>query len=387
MNSYQRFLAAMRGELPDRVPVACWLGLPYLLKNTPGARAYTDLFDLWVDDPRNTIVACQEALGLDPMVLTNSLHWGEVLDFPARIFSWPEAALAGWQERREVLADKGRHRVVRRVITTPAGELDYTYRLAPHDHARTMFEHVLKREEDLELLRFMPDPALLNVDRLAAMVQKVEKRAVFHHVTPGVWDEACQLRGLTQISLDLYDRPAWVHRLMRFIADRQVRLMRRLAQSGIETINYNETWVGFGLSPRSYREFILPYDSEVVRAIHDAGMLVSYHNCGKASKLLELHADTGADALETLTPRSRAGDVDLADAKQRVGRRITLFGGCNEDVLSEGEPADVEAEVRRCLAAAAEGGRYILRTAGQIMAARPGNIEAMTAAVRKFGAY
>ena len=30
MNSYRRFLAAMRGELPDRVPVACWLGLPFL---------------------------------------------------------------------------------------------------------------------------------------------------------------------------------------------------------------------------------------------------------------------------------------------------------------------------------------------------------------------
>jgi uroporphyrinogen-III decarboxylase len=385
MNSYERFLATMRGELPDRTPVACWLGLPYLLKTTPGARTYTDLFDLWVDDPRNTIVARQEELGLDPMVLTNSLHWGEVLDFPARIFSWPDAALAGWQERREVLAEKSRHKVVRRIIRTPEGELDYTYRL--DDHARTMFEHVLKREEDLNLLRFMPDPALLNVDRLTAMVQKVEKRAVFHHVTPGVWDEACQLRGLTQISLDLYDRPAWVHRLMHFIADRQVRLMRRLAESGIETINYNETWVGFGLSPRSYRDFILPYDAEVVQAIHDAGMLVSYHNCGKASKLLELHADIGADALETLTPRSRAGDVYLADAKQRVGRRITLFGGFNEDVLSEGEPADVEAEVRRCLAAAAEGGRYILRTAGQIMAARPGNIEAMTAAVRKLGVY
>jgi hypothetical protein len=126
MNSYQRFLTAMRGELPDRVPVACWLGLPYLLKTTPGARTYTDLFDLWVDDPRNTIVARQEELGLDPMVLTNSLHWGEVLDFPARTFSWPEAALAGWHEQREVLADKGRHKVVRRVIRTPEGDLDFT---------------------------------------------------------------------------------------------------------------------------------------------------------------------------------------------------------------------------------------------------------------------
>jgi uroporphyrinogen-III decarboxylase len=174
---------------------------------------------------------------------------------------------------------------------------------------------------------------------------------------------------------------------MRLIADRQVRLARRLAETGIESINYNETWVGVGLAPATYREFILPYEREVVAAIHQAGMLVSFHNCGRARRLLELHADTGADALETLTPRERSGDVDLAEAKARVGRRITLFGGCNEHVLRDGSPAGVEAEVLRCLEAAAGGGRYILRTTGQIMAARPGNIQAMTEAVRKYGGY
>jgi uroporphyrinogen-III decarboxylase len=79
--------------------------------------------------------------------------------------------------------------------------------------------------------------------------------------------------------------------------------------------------------------------------------------------------------------------VDLADAKARVGQRITLYGGVNEHVLYQGTPADVAAEVRRCLDAAAAGGRYILRTTGQIMAATPGNIEAMTAAVRAYGVY
>jgi uroporphyrinogen decarboxylase len=142
--------------------------------------------------------------------------------------------------------------------------------------------------------------------------------------------------------------------------------------------------VGFGIAPRAYREFILPYDTEVVAAIHRAGMLVSYHNCGRASRLLELHAETGADALETLTPAGRSGDVDLANAARRVGGRITLFGGFNEHVLNEGTPADVEVEVRRCLDAT-RGARYILRATGQIMAARPGNIEAMTAAVGRYG--
>lgn len=384
MNSYDRFLRALRGEPTDRVPVACWLGLPYLLPATPAARTYTDLYKLWLEDPLATIVAQQENLGLDPIVLTHTEHLGEVITFPAQLFPRDDANTT-WREHRAVITRDANHQIVRRTITTPGGELSYAYRLDAH--ARATFEHLLKREQDLDLLRFMPDPAALNIERLTALVRRVGTRAVFHHVTPGVWDEACQLRGINNLATDLYDRPTWVHALLRVITNRQIRLIKRLAQSGIQTINYNETWVGFGISPKAYREFILPYDTEVAQAIHAAGMLVSYHNCGRARRLLELHAATGADALETLTPADKSGDVDLADAKARVGDRITLFGGFDERVLINGAPADVVAEVRRCLDAAARGGRYILRATGQIMAARPGNIEAMTAAVRRYGGY
>lgn len=385
MNSYERFLAAMRGEMPDRVPAASWLGMPLLLQLIPGVQTYTELFRLMIDDPLSSIVAVQERLGLDPMVLTQQLHPGEVITYPDILFTWPAEAMRDWQETRAVIGQEADHQVVRRTVRTPEGSLSYTYRL--DDHARSTFEHLLKREEDLELLHYRPDPRLLNIDRLTRMVRLVNKHAVFHHVTPGTWDEACQLRGINHLALDMFDRPAWVHRLMRLITDQQVRLMARLAESGIETINYNETWVGFGISPAAYREFILPYDTEVVQAIHAAGMRVSYHNCGRARRLLELHADTGADALETLTPAGRSGDVDLADAKARVGDRITLYGGFNERALYEGTPADVTAEARRCLEAAAAHGRYILRATGQIMAASPGNIEAMTEAVRRYGTY
>ncbi len=380
MDSYDRFLAAMRGDPVDRPPVACWLGLPLLLKLTPGAGTYADLYRLWIDDPLS-IVAAQERFGMDPMVLTQCEHPGEVITYPRLLLPWPDDALQTWRERREVVGTEADHLVVRRIVTTPEGELSYTYRL--DNHARATFEHLVKRPEDLDLLRFQPDPARLDISKLKRMVETVGRRAVFHHVTPGVWDEACQVRGINNLSLDMFDRPAWAHRLMRLITDRQLRLMARLAEAGVQTINFNETWVGFGISPAAFREFILPYDTEVVDAIHRAGMLVSYHNCGRARRLLELHADTGADALETLTPAGRSGDVDLADAAGRVGRRITLYGGFNEHVLYEGGPEDVRAEVRRCLDAT-RGARYILRSTGQIMAAREGNIEAMTEAVREW---
>ena len=89
MNSYERFLAAMRGETPDRVPVACWLGMPLVMQLIPGPKTYTDMFRLMIEDPLPSIVALQERLGLDPMVLTQQLHPGEVITYPDLLFSWP----------------------------------------------------------------------------------------------------------------------------------------------------------------------------------------------------------------------------------------------------------------------------------------------------------
>jgi uroporphyrinogen-III decarboxylase len=91
--------------------------------------------------------------------------------------------------------------------------------------------------------------------------------------------------------------------------------------------------------------------------------------------------------VETLTSSRSSGDVDLADAKQRIGDRVCLFGGFNEHLLHEGDADDVRAEVQRCLDAAMGGGGYVLRSTGQIFDAKPGLIELMCETARDRGRY
>ena len=98
-------------------------------------------------------------------------------------------------------------------------------------------------------------------------------------------------------------------------------------------------------------------------------------------------ADTGPDAIETLTSDRSSGDVDLADAKQRIGDRVCLFGGFNEHLLHEADADAVKGEVERCLDAAMAGGGYILRSTGQIFDAKPGLIEVMCETARDLGRY
>ena len=143
---------------------------------------------------------------------------------------------------------------------------------------------------------------------------------------------------------------------MTQITDYLLRLLARLPESGLKVILLDESWVGVGVSRDVFNEFILPYDRQLVSAAQESGVLVDYHNYGRVTAVLESMADTGADALEPLTPPSLNGDIQLADAKKRVGDRMALYGGFNERVLMSDKGKEVRQEVRRCIDEGADGG-------------------------------
>ena len=77
--------------------------------------------------------------------------------------------------------------------------------------------------------------------------------------------------------------------------------------------------------------------------------------------ILEMIADMGPDAMETFTPRDMGADVDLAEAKRRIGERVCMIGGFDQFHFFTGcTPEQTRAEVRRCFEAAGGGGGYIL---------------------------
>lgn len=375
-----------RSGLPDRVPVHSWLAMPFIQeKILPRRTRLLDLFHLWIDDPVGSIVKWQADLGLDPMITTHSQHIGELEIWPRLLCDFSEEAYANWQEEIVEVEHTETSRTLQNRIRTPAGVGSFTYRM--EGFSDWPLEHLIKEESDLELLQYRPDPELMDVSTLKKMVEKVGNRAWWLHHAPGPWGEAAALRGITTLSMDIYDRPEFVHKLMRISTDRLKKLYKKLGEAGIHSVSMNETWVGIGLSPEVYREFIQPYDKEVVTVAHEAGYLLSYHNCGRGTLFLEDMVATGADALETITSRKNSGDFDLADVKRRVGNQICLFGGFNERLLEDGHPDVVRDEVKRCIDAAGEGGGYVLRTAGQIFHTEPRTVEIMCQTVRDYGRY
>lgn len=118
-------------------------------------------------------------------------------------------------------------------------------------------------------------------------------------------------------------------------------------------------WMGFEL----FDEFVQPYDARVYAAIHRGGGRMRAHCHGRCMAFLERFAAMGIDAVEPLE-HAPMGDVNLAEAKRLVGHRMMLSGNVASERFATMTAADVRAEVRAAIAAAARGGGFSLSTSG-----------------------
>ena len=110
----------------------------------------------------------------------------------------------------------------------------------------------------------------------------------------------------------------------------------------------------------------------MIAKAREVGIRVAYHTCGGMMPILERLVSLGSHALETFTPPAMGGDMDLAEAKRRIGEQVCFIGGFDQNrFFTTATPEETRAEVRRCFAAAGEGGGFILSPSDHFFEARP----------------
>jgi len=144
----------------------------------------------------------------------------------------------------------------------------------------------------------------------------------------GPLSTAMSLRGMERLLLDMLDDPPFVHRLMRFVTDaRKSWLAERahyLNQPLKPALLFNDEIGAPLLSPRMYREFVLPYEKELAEF---QGGVFYWHSCGNTTALIKdvatlpglqmFHVGPQTDlkaAIENLSPQI-ALDICVQDVR------------------------------------------------------------------------
>lgn len=340
MNSFERYSAVCRLQEPDRAPVsplimtfaAKWAGIPYDDYCRTGERL------------AEAQLACIRRFGYDSVnVTSDAVREAEAVGAP--VF-WQQDEVPG------ALNEDG----------------------------------LIKAQDDLRRLR-LPDP--LGDNRMHEQIKAL--RILQHELGDGevvyAWveapfQEAAMLRGLTLMMMDLYERPALVHELMRFTTEMELAFGLAQIEAGARFIGVGDA-VASLVSPRHYQEFNFPYVVDLIQRLRAAGAVVKYHACGNTRALLPLFADLGADIINL------DGLVSLAEAKRVIGGKICLKGNIDPaGVLLRGSPAEVEAAARRCLREGGAHGGFILSPGCELPRdTPPENLEALVAAAQTWGRY
>jgi uroporphyrinogen decarboxylase len=205
------------------------------------------------------------------------------------------------------------------------------------------------------------------------------------------FSQLVELVGVSELMLALRRDATKVTACLEALGRGTVELMDRHARTGADAVLMSSAYAGGGfISPRDYRRFVLPAEAAAIVAFKNAhpDVPVYTHTCGLLGDRLELLEETGTGGIDTLDPPP-LGDVDLADAKQRVGTRLFLKGNVDPvHTVLRGTPAECREDARRRLAIAMEGGGYILSTACSVPPhAPPENVNALSLAAEDYGRY
>jgi uroporphyrinogen decarboxylase len=339
MNRRERFLAALRLEQPDRVPLFDFLFQQPLYETLIGHKP----------EGYNGADAVKCALALD--------HDGVWLPF---------GGFSGYQPKylkENVYQD----------------EWGTTYQKEPSSWPiDAPIDYPIKRRDDLKGY-VAPDPMLpgRTAEIVAARDMDNDNIALLGGVQ-GPLTTAWLLMGYENISFALYDDPDLLTEVFKISNEFFKEAARLSVEAGCVGIwvseDLGDSSRGFFRLPH-YRKYILPPFVELVEYVANLGVPVLLHACGCITDYLP---DIAQTKVTSVHPLQRTAGMDLKWVKETYGKRFAIVG----------TPDEVEAEVREAIEVAGKGGGYVLASDHSLHDGIPvENILRMFEAGKKYGRY
>jgi hypothetical protein len=195
-------------------------------------------------------------------------------------------------------------------------------------------------------------------------------------------------RGLEGLLMDLHDHPG--------LLDQAFAIGRRIMEKQIEAFLASPAEVcfldicwatGADMGPRAFERWALP---DVVRAVEMVkqvpGKYLGLYTLGRIRHLVSMLVDANVDFIGSF--EQNQGDIPLSEAKASYGHRICVLGNFDPLILAFGTLEDARKESLRCLSEGMKGGGYILATGDEVPAnAKLDNLRVMVDVAHEFGRY
>ena len=314
MTGRERELAAIRHELPDRIPVDA-----IAIETLPELARYLDLAERDVES----------RLGCDGRVV-----WAEYYA------DWPPAPGAPPINPWGTISD---------------GQSYDTVRPYPLRADATITE--IERHA-------WPDPERFDVAAAAAQARaRGPDCAVRGPCWTPLFCRICDLIGMENALVNMAVEPLIFEALLENVYDRSFALYERLLDAcgdAMPIFSMGDDFAtqrGMMMSPDLWRRFLKPRYAKIFAMARARGKPVWFHSCGDVTAVLGDLIDIGMDVWETVQLHTLPMTPEAL--KREYGRNLTFFGGISTQRLPFATPGEIREEVARVIRVLGEGGGYI----------------------------
>ncbi|MFO7631809.1 MAG: uroporphyrinogen decarboxylase family protein [Caldilinea sp.] len=159
----------------------------------------------------------------------------------------------------------------------------------------------------------------------------------------GALAEAGDLRGVSNLMIDLTDAPEQLEELLELCTEVEIAFARAQVDAGADIIGLGDA-VASLVGPRLYRQFALPYEQRIFAAVHEMGAICRLHICGNTNRIVDAMIESGADIIDL------DHMVDMAGAAAKFGDRVAFCGNFDPvSVMLKGTPDQVFGATRHCM--------------------------------------
>lgn len=325
MKPRERFITALRGGIPDRVPVHDHLFSQRLMQELLGYT--TELYD------GSAQILLAKKLEMDSL-------WTPINGF-CGIEDIPHKQDEIYKDEWGVTYQKNGWPIIAQIDTPIKSREDWEKYKMPD----------VNTEGRLKILR---DAYEENDGELAIVL------GILGQFTMMSW----YFMDFSTLAITMYTDPELVHEINEAYTNWALSVVRLAVDKGyIDCVQISDDWgstTSLLISPNDFRTFFIPYFRRLVKGIKEMGIPVIMHNDGCIWDILDDIVESGINALN---PIERAASMDLKVIKERYNGKIVPIGNVNNKVtMSSNDPEDVRREVMECIDQAAAGGGYIIST-------------------------
>lgn len=350
MTSKERMMAAIRGEIPDRIPYAPRLENWYIANLTSNTlpEKYKD----------STLTEILDDIGADHHPFDARINTQDISlfynlsskDFAARrgIGLQRNLPFPGFTEEITnvdiQIAHDGPYTIVK--YHTPVGMVSAKM-LARNDMFSqgmtdaNLVEEVIKEEKDYETVGYIFKN--INVvqdyekfDRyMDSLGDKTISWASGHLTASPMHHILHDLMNVSQFYLEMYDNPNKLAQLVEDMTPYFDAVVKIIADSPTEIARIGCNFHEMITYPPFFQEHMLPWLRKYADLLHSKGKFMACHTDGENQKLLSLYPDTGMDIAESIcgAPMFKSSITELREIL--YSNNITMFGCIPSIVLLE----------------------------------------------------